>query len=181
MLKHSVYFLCIFNKLRCILLLSLLFDSGCLPLTLLQLRYILWYFVVCQDQISAFNMCFPIRCLWFYCGLCISYAPFLVMIFLIIARHLYVFTHIIWDLLGWISGSNMFAVMFLTLFFLYFLHCFSYISLAHMDTHFSINKVLLPGWLRRIKNRNSYQSLFHLLTKGASQPPSYLWSIIHID
>ena len=30
------------------------------------------------------------------------------------------FLHIIWDLLGWISGSNMFGLMFLTLFSLYF-------------------------------------------------------------
>jgi len=45
--------------------------------------------------------------------------------------------------------------------------------LAHMDAHFSINKVLPPTWLGRIKNRNSYQSLLHLLAKHASQPPSY--------
>jgi len=62
-----------------------------------------------------------------------------------------------------------------------FLHCFSYISLAHMDAHFSINKVLPPTWLRRIKNRNSYRPLLHLLAKCASQPPSYLRSIIHIE
>jgi len=63
-----------------------------------------------------------------------------------------------------------------------FLHCFPYISLVHMDTYFSINKVLVPPtWLGRIKNRNSYQSLLHLLAKRASQPPSYLRSIIHIE
>ena len=50
-----------------------------------------------------------------------------------------------------------------------------------MDAHFSINKVLPYTWLRRIKNRNSYQSLLHLLAKRASQPPSYLRSIIHIE
>jgi len=50
-----------------------------------------------------------------------------------------------------------------------------------MDPHFSINKVLRPTWLGRIKNRNSYQSLLHLLAKRASQPPSYLRSIIHIE
>jgi len=65
-------------------------------------------------------MCFPIKCLGFYGCLCISYAPFFVMIFLIIAPHPFVFMHIIRDLLGWISGSNMFALMFVTLFFLYF-------------------------------------------------------------
>jgi len=42
------------------------------------------------------------------------------MIFLIIAPHPFVFRYIIWDLLGWISGSNMFALMFLTLISLYF-------------------------------------------------------------
>ena len=84
------------------------------------------------------------------------------------------FMHIIWDLPSWISVSNMFALMFLTLYFVYFLHCFSYISLAQMDAHFSINKVLPPTWLRRIKNRNSYQSLLQLLTKRASQTLSYL-------
>jgi len=62
-------------------------------------------------------MCFPIRCLGFYGCLWISYALFLVMIFLIIAPHAFVFSHIIWDLLGWISGSNMFALMFLTTYF----------------------------------------------------------------
>jgi len=62
-----------------------------------------------------------------------------------------------------------------------FLPCFSYISLAHMDAHFSINKVLPPTWLGRIQNQNSYQFLVHLLAKRASQPPSYLRSIIHIE
>jgi len=41
-----VYFLCIFNTLACILLLSLCFGSACPLLTLLQLRYILWCFIV---------------------------------------------------------------------------------------------------------------------------------------
>jgi len=44
-LKFFVYFLCIFNTLPCILLLSLCFGSACPPLTLLQLRYILWCFI----------------------------------------------------------------------------------------------------------------------------------------
>jgi len=78
------------------------------------------FYCLFQDNIPGFNMCFPIRCLGFYGCLCISYAPFLVMIFLIIAPHPFVFMHIIWDLFGWISGSNMFALMFLTLFSLYF-------------------------------------------------------------
>jgi len=55
-----------------------------------------------------------------YGCLCISYALLLVMIFLIISSHAHGFTHIIWDLLGRFSGSNMFALMFLTLFPLYF-------------------------------------------------------------
>jgi len=46
LLKFFVYFLCIFNTLPCILLLSLCFGSACPPLTLLQLRYILWCFIV---------------------------------------------------------------------------------------------------------------------------------------
>jgi len=136
--------------------------------------YIMVFYFLFLDNISGFNMCFPIRCSGCYCCLCISYTPFLVMRFLIIASHPFVFTHIIWDLLDWISGSNMFALMFLTLFSLYFLHCFPYISLAHMDAPLSINKVLPPTWLRRIKNLNSYKSLLHLLAKCASQPPSSL-------
>ena len=136
--------------------------------------YIMVFYYLIQDNISGFNMCFPMRCLGFYgCLWCISYAPFLVMIFLIIAPNPFVFSHIICDLLGWISGSNMFALMFLTLFSLYFS--------SRMNAHFSINKVLPPTWLRRIKHRNSYQSLLHLLAKRASQPPSYLRSIIHIE
>ena len=73
---------------------------------------------------SGFNMCFPIRCLGFYGCLCISYAPFLVMIFLIIAPHTFVFMHIMWDLLDRISGSTMFALMFLTLYSLYFSYAY---------------------------------------------------------
>ena len=52
--------------------------------------------------------------------LCISYAPLLVMIFPIFSSHPYNFMHIVYNLLGRISGSNMFALMFLTLFSLYF-------------------------------------------------------------
>jgi len=52
--------------------------------------------------------------------ICISYAPLLVMIFLIFSSHPYSFTHIVLDLLRRLSGSNMFTLMFLTLFFLYF-------------------------------------------------------------
>jgi len=77
------------------------------------------FYCLFQDNILGFNVCFPIRCLGFYARLCIAYAPFLVMIFLIITPHPFVFTHIIWDLLGRISGSNMFALVFFTLFFLY--------------------------------------------------------------
>jgi len=40
--KFSVYFLCIFNTLPSILLLSLCCGSACPPLPLLQLRYIKW-------------------------------------------------------------------------------------------------------------------------------------------
>jgi len=65
-------------------------------------------------------MLFPIGCSGFYSCLCISYAQFLVIIYLIFPLHPHGFTHIIWDLLGRFSGSNMFALMFLTLFSLYF-------------------------------------------------------------
>ena len=72
--------------LRCIVLLSLCFSSAYPPLTLLQLRYILCCFIrLFLDNISGLNMCFPIRCSGCYGCLCISYAPFLVMRFLIIA------------------------------------------------------------------------------------------------
>jgi len=52
-----------------------------------------------------------------------------------------------------------------------FIHWFSYISLRHMDPHFSINQVLQPTWLRTFKNRNSYPLSLHLLAKRVSQPP----------
>jgi len=71
---------------------------------LFLLMYIMMFYCLFQDNITGFNMCFPIRCLGFYGCLCIFYALFLVMIFLIIAPDAFVFTHIIWDLLGWISG-----------------------------------------------------------------------------
>ena len=53
---------------------------------------------------------------WVFRSLCISYAPLLVMIFLIISSHPHSFTHIVYNLLGRISGSNMLALIFLTLF-----------------------------------------------------------------
>ena len=136
--------------------------------------YIMVFYCLFQDNIWGFNMCFPFRCLGFYSCLCISYVPFLIMIFLLIAPHAYIFTHIVWDLHGWISGWNMFGLMFLTLFYIF-------LWVTHMAMHLSINKVLPPTWLRRIKNRNSYQSALHLLAKRVSQPPSYLQSIIHTE
>jgi len=81
--------------------------------------YIMVFYCLFQDIMAWFAMCFPIRCLWLYGCLCISNAAFLVMIFLISAPQPLVFSHIIWDLLGWISGSNMFGLIFLTLFSLY--------------------------------------------------------------
>jgi len=74
--------------------------------------------------------------------------------------------HIICDLLGWLSGSIMFALMFLTL--------FSQNFHAHIDVHLAINKVLPPTWARGIKNWNFYQLHLHRLAKHVSQPPSYL-------
>ena len=38
------------------------------------------------------------------------------MIFPIMASHLDIFKHIVWDSLSWISGSNKFSFMFLILF-----------------------------------------------------------------
>jgi len=45
--------------------------------------YIIVFYCLFQDNIWGFNMCLPIRCLGFYGCLCLSYAPFLIMIFLI--------------------------------------------------------------------------------------------------
>jgi len=131
------------------------------------------FYCLFQDNIAGFSIWFPIRCLGFYCCLCISYAAFLVMIFLIIAQHPLVFSHSLF-------GIYLVGFQGQTCSHLCFLDCFPYDSLAHMAVHFSI-KVLPPTWLRRIKNRDSYQSLLHLLAKGASQPPTYLRSIIHIE
>jgi len=78
--------------------------------------YIMVFYCLFQDNISGFNMCFPIRCLGFYCCLYISYAPFLVMIFLIIAPHPFVFMHNIWDYLAGFQGQ--------TCSHLCLLHCF---------------------------------------------------------
>jgi len=50
-----------------------------------------------------------------------------------------------------------------------FIHCFSYMSLAHMNSQLSINKLIPPTWLKRIQNWNSYQFLLHRLAKRASQ------------
>jgi len=55
-----VYFLCIFNTLPCIALLSLCFGSAHPQLTLLQPRYILWCFIIyfriiCLDLTCAFQ------------------------------------------------------------------------------------------------------------------------------
>jgi len=60
------------------------------------------------------------------------------MIFLIITPHPFVFTNIIWDLDGWISGSNMSFCTYV------FYIVFPYISVVDREAHFSINKVLPP-------------------------------------
>ena len=52
-----VYFLCIFNTLPCIALLSLCFGSASPLLTLLHLRYILWCFIVYFRIISRDLTC----------------------------------------------------------------------------------------------------------------------------
>lgn len=120
MLKSLVCVISIvFITLWYILLLSLCFRSACLPATLLLLSYILWYFIIYFKVISvdltcAFVLVFRISC--------ISFASFLVMIFLIIISHPDRLTHIVWDLLGRISGSNIFVLIFqvLSFFHLYF-------------------------------------------------------------
>ena len=73
-----------------------------------------------------------------YGCLCLSYALLLVMIFLIISSDSYGFTHIVWHLFGRFTGSNMFTLMFLTLFSLYFYHIYGhtlmykYIATPHL-------------------------------------------------
>jgi len=76
------------------------------------------FYCLFADNIWGFNMWFVIRCLGFYGCLCISYAPFLVLIVLIITPHSYIFMIIICNLLGLIPASNLFVDMFkfLTLF-----------------------------------------------------------------
>ena len=75
------------------------------------------FYYLFQDYISGFNICFSLfGCSGFMHLLCtivghdISNSPL----------HPYSSTHIVLDLLGRISGSNMFALMFFTLFSLYF-------------------------------------------------------------
>jgi len=104
-------------------LLSLCFGYACPPLTLLQLRPLLWYLIV------YFRVIFEDLTCGFLSGIqhftvVYTYAPLLVMIFLLISSHPHGFTHIVWDLFGRFSGSNMFALMFLTLFSLYFYHTY---------------------------------------------------------
>jgi len=72
-----------FITLPCILLLSLCFGSACTPLTLLLLRYILWCFIDCFRIIFGYS------------------------------HHTLIVSRTLFILLGRISGSNMFALMFL--------------------------------------------------------------------
>ena len=135
--------------------------------------YNMVFYCLFQDNIWEFNMCFPIRCLGFYSCLCISCALFWVMIFLK-SLHTLMFSRTLFRIC--LAGFQCQTCTHLC-----FLHCVPYGSLAHMDSRLSINKVLPPTWLRRIKNRNSDQSLLQLLATRALQPPSYLPSIIHIE
>jgi len=57
MFKFSVYFLVYFITILCISLLSLCFGYACPPLTLLQLRPILWCFIVYFRGISGDLTC----------------------------------------------------------------------------------------------------------------------------
>ena len=93
--------------------------------------------------------------------LCISYAPLLVMIFLIISSHPYSFMHTVYIYLAGSQGQ--------TCSHLCFLYFFPYISLTCMGAHFPLNKVATPHLAKNNKNQNSYQSallvllLYHLL------------------
>jgi len=128
--------------------------------------YIMVFYCLFHDNIWEFNMCFPIRCLGFYSCLCISYALFWVMIFLI-SLHTLMFSCRLFGI--YCAGFQC-----RTCTHLYFLLGFPYSSLAHMDSCLSINKVLPPTRFSRIKNQNSYKSLLQLLATRALQPPSYL-------
>ena len=87
--------------------------------------------------------------------LCISYAPLLVMIFLIFSSHPYSFTHTVDIYLAGSQGQTGSDLCFL--------HCFSYISLACIGVHFPLNKVATPHLIENNKNQNSYQSALLVL------------------
>jgi len=100
-----------FITLPCILLLSLYFRYTCTPLTLLQLRYILWCFIDC------FRIIFGDLTWAFLSGV----KDFMHLLCTIIGHDisniritpLWFHTHCL-GILGRISGANMFALMFLT-------------------------------------------------------------------
>jgi len=96
-----------FITLPCILLLSLCFGSTCTPLTLLQLRYILWCFRIIFADLT--------------CAFLSSVKDFMHLLCTIIGHDISnihitpsLFHAHCLGLLGRMSGSNMFALMFLT-------------------------------------------------------------------
>ena len=102
-----------------------------------------------QDNIWIYYVFFLIRCSGSSGCLCISYAPILVMIFLIISVHPLGFMYIC---LAGFQGQ--------TCSHLCFLHCFPLYFLIHMGAHFCINMVSLPPTcFGIIKNQNSYYQI----------------------
>ena len=135
-----------FITLPCILLLSMSSGFTGTPLTLLQLRYILGCFIV-YFHIIFWDITCP-----FISGI----QDFMHLLCTIIGHDisnnlitpLLFHAHCLY-LFGRISGSNMFAHMFLTLFSLYF---------SCMGEHFPLNSIATPHLAKNNKNQNSYQS-----------------------
>ena len=124
--------------------------------------YIMVFYYLFQDSISGFNMCFLSLGVQ---DLCISYAPLLVMIFLI-HHYTLIVPHTLFQIyLEGFQGQ--------TCSHSYFLPCFPYIFLAHMGGHFLTNKVATPHLTRTNKNQNFYQSalLPSLLAQSALRAP----------
>src|ERR1700712_6146377 len=118
MLKFRLYFLVYFILLPCILLLSLCFGFAYTPLILLQLRHILWCFIVYFRIIFRDLTCaFLFRCSGFMHLLCTIIGHDISNI-----RHTLIVLHILfWIYLEGFQGQ--------TCSHLCFLHCFFYVSL----------------------------------------------------
>ena len=110
-----------FITLPCILLLSSCFGFTCTPLTLLQLRYILWCFIDCFRIVFGDLTCAFLSGVKDFMHLLCTIIGHDIFNILIIPSQFH--AHCL-GLLGRISGSNMFALMFLTQFSLYFFHTY---------------------------------------------------------